>query len=180
MEIRCSVSSEILCLNYPFGCTSLSLFPQIQFELQKSNKVFLFLFSDKALASSYHHCGGNVSLDQKPSGHINLTLAGLFTNSSSLDPMILQSNKTSQVSVCTWVIDIPLGGQVLLKLVWLENGSSISVRCVWKEEDRALVSGGKALLSGCDKNKAALTWTGAGRSLNAVQLAYYGEKTFLQ
>uniref|UniRef100_A0AAZ1XWB9 EGF-like domain-containing protein n=1 Tax=Oreochromis aureus TaxID=47969 RepID=A0AAZ1XWB9_OREAU len=136
--------------------------------------LLLFIVTtDKALASLYHHCGGNVSLDQKPAGHINLTLPGLFTNSSSLDPMILQSDKTSQVLVCTWVIDIPLGGQVLLKLVWLENGSSISVRCVWKEEDRALASGGKALLSGCDKNKAALTWTGAGRSLNAVQLAYY-------
>ncbi|CAI5680978.1 unnamed protein product [Oreochromis niloticus] len=136
--------------------------------------LLLFIVTtDKALASLYHHCGGNVSLDQKPAGHINLTLPGLFTNSSSLDPMILQSDKTSQVLVCTWVIDIPLGGKVLLKLVWLENGSSISVRCVWKEEDRALASGGKALLSGCDKNKAALTWTGAGRSLNAVQLAYY-------
>uniref|UniRef100_A0AAQ5Y0Z9 EGF-like domain-containing protein n=2 Tax=Amphiprion ocellaris TaxID=80972 RepID=A0AAQ5Y0Z9_AMPOC len=68
------------------------------------------------------------------------------------------------------MIDIPLGRTVLLKL---ERGWNISVRCVWNEEVRVLDGGGTTLLSGCDRNKAALTWTRAERSPNTVQLAYY-------
>lgn len=147
-----------------FSCKSLTTF---------------FSLSDKTLASSYHHCGGNVSLGEEPAGHINLTLPGLVTNSSGLSPVNQQSDKGLQLSACTWVIDLPVGSQVLLYLVWSESGSSLSLRCVLNEEDRALVSGGMAVLSGCDRNKATLTWTGAGRSLDAVQLTYYGEKTFL-
>lgn len=74
------------------------------------------------------------------------------------------------------MIGVPLGRTALLKLVWLDRGSSISVRCVWNEEDQVLERGGAALLSGCDGNKATLTWTGAGHSSNAIQLSYRGEK----
>ncbi|XP_030574191.1 mucin-5AC isoform X2 [Archocentrus centrarchus] len=136
--------------------------------------LLLFVITtDKTLAFSYHHCGGNVSLGEETAGRINLTLPGLFTNSSRLNPVNQEPDKRLQLSACTWVIDIPLGRQVLLKLAWLESGSSLSVRCVWNEEDEALVSGGMALLSGCDRNKATLSWTGPGHSLDAVHLAYY-------
>lgn len=136
--------------------------------------LLLFIITtDKTLASSLHRCGGNVSLDQEPAGHINLTLPGLFSNTSRLNSMNQQSDKTLQGSVCTWIIDIPLGRTVLLKLVWMENGLSLSVRCVWNEEDQVLASGEMTLLSGCDRNKASLTFTGAGRPSNAIQLVYY-------
>ncbi|XP_040000947.1 mucin-5AC isoform X2 [Xiphias gladius] len=71
--------------------------------------------------------------------------------------------------------DLPLGRTVLLRVVRLESGSSISVRCVRNEEghDQVLESPGTAVLSGCDRNKAALTWTAAGHSSNAIQLSYY-------
>ncbi|XP_044047690.1 flocculation protein FLO11 [Siniperca chuatsi] len=136
--------------------------------------LLLFIITtDKTLALSHHHCGGNVSLDQEPAGRINLTLPGLFTDGNRLNPMNHQSDETLPVSICTWMIGIPLGQTVLLKVLWLESGSNISVRCVWNEEDRVLESGGTALLSGCDRNKAILTWTGAGHSSNEIQVAYY-------
>ncbi|XP_071361097.1 uncharacterized protein [Trachinotus anak] len=127
--------------------------------------LLLFIITtDKTLALSHHHCGGNVSLDQEPVGHVSFTLPGLFTD----------TNKSDETpSFCTWTIDIPLGRTVLLKVVWLESGSNISVRCVWKKEDQVLESEGTVLLSGCDGNKATLTWTGAGHSSNAIQLSYY-------
>lgn len=65
---------------------------------------------------------------------------------------------------------------VLLKLVWLERGSNVSLRCVSDQKDQALEIGDTALLAGCDQNKATLTWTGAGHSSNAFQLFYNGEK----
>ncbi|XP_018555288.1 mucin-5AC isoform X1 [Lates calcarifer] len=137
--------------------------------------LLLFIITtDKTLALSHHHCGGNVSLDQEdPAGHINLTLPGLFTDANRLNPMSHQSDKN--LSRCTWMIDVPLGRTVLLKVVWLESGSSVSVLCVWKEEDhnQVLESGGTALLSGCDRNKATLTWSGPGHSSDEVQLSYY-------
>ena len=111
-------------------------------------------------------------MDKEPAGHINLTLPGLITDTN-------QSEKTLPPSNCTWLIDVPLGVTVLLKLVWLESGSSISVRCVLNEEDKVLKSGETALLSLCDGNKASFTWTGAGHSSNAFQLFYYGEKPLL-
>nr|XP_046227253.1 mucin-5AC [Scatophagus argus] len=136
--------------------------------------LLLFIITtDKTLALSHHHCGGNVSLDQKPAGHINLTLPVLSTDTNRLNVSSHRPDETKPVSVCTWMIDIPLRRLVLLKLVLLESGSNVSVRCVWNEEDRVLESGGTALLSGCDGNKATLSWTGAGRSSNAVQLSYY-------
>lgn len=126
-----------------------------------------FLSTDKTLASSRHRCGGNVSLDQEPAGHINLTLPRLFTDGL---------NGTPPVWVCTWAIGLPAGRTVLLKLVRLESGSSASVRCFGNEAGRVLESEGTALLSGCDGNKAALSWTGAGRSSDPIQLVYYGMK----
>lgn len=138
--------------------------------------LLLFIITtDKILALSPLHCGGNVSLDTEPAGHINLTLPGLstFDTSNRLNPMNSQSDKTLPVSICTWTIGIPRGRTVLIKLAWLESGSGVTVRCVWKEEGPVLESGGTALLSGCDGNKATLTWTGAGRSSNPIQLSYY-------
>lgn len=138
-----------------------------------------FLSADKTLALSRHHCGGNVSLDQEPAGHINLTLPGLFTDTNRLNSTNHQSNETLPVSVCTWMIGIPLGRTVLLKLVWLESGSRISVRCFWNEEDHILEMEGTALLSRCNRNKATLSWTGAGHSSNSIQLSYYGMNPLL-
>ncbi|CAK6980007.1 uncharacterized threonine-rich GPI-anchored glycoprotein PJ4664.02 isoform X1 [Scomber scombrus] len=136
--------------------------------------LLLFIITtDKTLALSHHQCSGNVNLDQEAAGHINLTPPGPFTHTNRLDPVNHQTDETLPVSICTWMFDIPLGRTVLLKLVSLEIGSSISVRCVWNEEDQVLESGGIALLSGCYTNKATLTWTGTGHSSNAVQLSYY-------
>lgn len=126
-----------------------------------------FLSTGKTLASSRHRCGGNVSLDQEPAGHINLTLPRLFTDTDGLN---------GTVSVCTWVIGLPAGRTVLLKLVRLENGSSASVRCFGNEAGRVLESEETALLSSCDGDKAALSWTGAGRPPDSIQLVYYGMK----
>ncbi|XP_038569139.1 uncharacterized protein LOC119898897 [Micropterus salmoides] len=138
--------------------------------------VCLLLFiitTDKTLALSHHHCGGKISFDQEPAGHINLTLPGLFTDPNRLNPTNHPSDKTLPASVCTWMLDIPLGRTVLLKLIWLESGSNISVRCVWNEEKQLLASGGTALLSDCDTNKATISWTGAGYSSNVIQVSYY-------
>ncbi|KAK5926362.1 hypothetical protein CgunFtcFv8_021943 [Champsocephalus gunnari] len=126
--------------------------------------LLLFIITtDKTLASLHPHCGGNVRVDKEPAGHINLTLPGLITDTNQSEPP----------SNCTWTIDVPLGVTVLLKLVWLESGSNISVQCVLNEEDKVLKSGETALLSLCDGNKASFTWTGAGHSSNAFQLFYY-------
>ncbi|XP_032400420.1 mucin-16 [Etheostoma spectabile] len=139
--------------------------------------VCLLLFiitTDKTLALSHNHCGGNVSLDQKPTGHINLTFPRLYTDTNNrLNPLNHQSDKTLSLSTCTWTIGIPLGQTVFLKSVWLESGWRVSVRCVLNEEDQVLDSGGTALLSGCDGNKATFNWTGPGRSSNEIQLFYY-------
>ncbi|XP_075947671.1 uncharacterized protein LOC142949740 [Anarhichas minor] len=135
--------------------------------------LLLFIITtDKTLALLHHHCGGDVSLDKQPAGHINLTLPGLFTDTSNT-PMNHQSDRTPTVPVCTWTIGVPLGPTVLLKLVWLDSGSRVVVRCVLNEADQVLESGGTALLSHCDGNKATFTWTGAGRSSNEMQLSYY-------
>ncbi|XP_059189844.1 uncharacterized protein si:ch211-14k19.8 isoform X2 [Centropristis striata] len=123
--------------------------------------VCLLLFiitTDKTLALLLGHCGGNVSLDQEPAGHINLTLPGLLTETNDTLP------------VCTWTIGVPLGRTVLLKL---ESGSIVSVSCVLNKEDQVLDIRGAALLSGCDRNKATLIWTGAGLFSNEIQLSYY-------
>lgn len=138
-----------------------------------------FLATDTTLASSRRHCGGNASLDREPAGHISLTLSGLFANTTTLNSTTDQSNETLPVSVCTWTISILAGRTVLLKLLWLESGSSITVRCLRNEEDHVLEIGGTALLSSCFGNKATLSWTGEGRSSNPIQLSYYGMKVTL-
>lgn len=134
-----------------------------------------FHFSDKTLALSNHHCGGNISLDQKPAGHINLTLPGLYTDTNNNHT----DNQTDKnLPLCTWLIDVPVGTAVNLTLVQLEGGSSISVSCLWteKDHDQVLKIRGTALLSGCDRDKATLSWTGSGHF--SVQLSYYGERPF--
>lgn len=138
-----------------------------------------FLATDTTLASSRRNCGGNASLDREPAGHVSLTLSGLFANTTTLNSTTDQSNETLPVSVCTWMISIPAGRTVLLKLLWLESGSSITVCCLRNEEDRVLEIGGTALLSSCFGNKATLSWTGEGRSSNPIQLSYYGMKVSL-
>lgn len=140
--------------------------------------IDFILPSDKTLASWHHYCGGNLSLDQKPAGHINLTLPGLYPDTERLNHTQQQSEQNR--SLCTWLIDVPLGGSVLLKAVKLEGGQRISVRCVWSQQDLVLESGGSALLSGCDRSKASLAWTGRRNSSNEIQLSYYGENPFPQ
>lgn len=130
--------------------------------------ISCFLSADKILALS--HCGGHVSLEE-PAGHMNLTLPGLYTDPANAD-------ETPLVSVCTWLIGIPLGRKVLLTPLWLDSGSNVTVRCVWNEEHRFLESGGAVVLSHCDKNKATLSWRGARQSSNLIQLSY-GMKPFL-
>lgn len=133
------------------------------------------LSSDKILALVHHQCGGNVHLDQKLAGQISLTLPELLTETNSHSPVNHQTDKSRLAAVCTWMIDITHGQMVLLSLAHLESGSSISVRCARDQEEQMLRAGGTALLLGCDRNKAALTWTGLGHSSNTVQLSYYGE-----
>uniref|UniRef100_A0A672IFF8 Serine-rich adhesin for platelets-like n=2 Tax=Salarias fasciatus TaxID=181472 RepID=A0A672IFF8_SALFA len=83
-----------------------------------------------------------------------------------------ESDRALQLSVCTWMIEIPAGKTVLLKPEWSGSGSSVWVRCILKEKNQALESGRTAVLFGCHRNQAALTWTGEGHSSNVVQLAY--------
>ncbi|XP_017280942.1 uncharacterized protein si:ch211-14k19.8 [Kryptolebias marmoratus] len=134
--------------------------------------LLLFLITtDEILAWQDQRCGGNVSLDRQPSGHFSLSLPGPFNDASTLNPKNQQPGRTSQN--CTWVLDIPMGRMVLLKLDWSEGGTRISVGCVGSEEHRVLRSRDTVLLSGCDGNKATLSWTGAGRSSHSLQLGYF-------
>lgn len=138
------------------------------------NHSCFFLSSDKTLALSNHHCGGNISLDQKPAGHIRLTLPALYTDTNNNHTYTPRQDKN--LSLCAWLIDVPLGRAVSLTVVQLEDGSSVSVCCLWTEEnhDQVLKIGETALLSGCDRHKAALRWKGSGNS--SVLLSYYGER----
>ncbi|XP_035000695.1 mucin-5AC isoform X2 [Hippoglossus stenolepis] len=131
--------------------------------------LLLFIITtDKTLALSPQRCGGEASLDQGPVGRLSLTVPGIISDSHGL-------NSLNQLSLCTWMIRIPPGRTLLLKVAGLEGDSSVSVRCVWnkKAHDQVLESTGTARLSGCDGNKAALTWTGAGTSSDVIQLSYY-------
>ncbi|XP_060950926.1 mucin-2 isoform X2 [Limanda limanda] len=132
--------------------------------------LLLFIITtDKTLALSPRRCGGDVSLDQGPNGRLSLTVPGLISDTTGLLSL-------NQLSLCTWMIHIPPGRTLHLKLEGLEGDSSVAVRCVRNQEaqDRVLESSGTALLSGCDGNQAALTWTGAGTSSsNVIQLSYY-------
>ncbi|XP_054459568.1 mucin-2 [Anoplopoma fimbria] len=137
--------------------------------------LLLFIITtDITVALLQPHCGGDVSLDKQPAGHINLTLPGLSSDTTNTpDPVNHQSDRTPNISVCTWTLAVPAGRTVLLKSVWLDGGSSVVVRCVLNEEDKVLESGATALLSHCDENKATFTWTGEGLSSNVIQLSYY-------
>lgn len=136
--------------------------------------VLLFITTtDKTWASPHHHCGGTIRLDQEPAGRINLTLPGLFTDTDGLQPLKRDPDGTLKRSVCTWIVDIPAGKTVLLKPEWSGSDWRISVQCILEEKNRVLESGRTAVLSGCDRNKAAFTWTREGHSTSVVQLAYY-------
>ncbi|XP_074542961.1 uncharacterized protein LOC141803001 [Halichoeres trimaculatus] len=140
--------------------------------------AFLLLFiitTDKTLAVQHHICSRDVSLDHEPTGQISLAMPGPFTDSTDGPNSVTHhSYETTPVSLCTWTLSLPLNRTVLLKVVWLESNLSISIHCVSNEEDVALESsGGTALLSGCDKNKATLFLTAPRLSSDAIQLAYY-------
>lgn len=143
----------------------------------------ILISTDTALVSSHHPCGGNVSLDQNLAGHISLTVFGPFSNRNTtvvtLNSTTDQSNESRLASVCTWMISIPPGRTVLLKLLWLERGSSATLHCLGKDEDRVLEIDGSALLSNCSGHKASLSWTGEGHSSNPIELSYYGRKVSL-
>ncbi|AWP05305.1 putative flocculation protein FLO11-like [Scophthalmus maximus] len=126
--------------------------------------------SNATSASSPRRCGGDVSLGREPAGRVSLTLPGPVAGPGQ--PHSADRPSDGSLPLCTWMMEVPPGRTLLLKV---ERGSSLSVRCARREgdPDRALESGRTALLSGCDGNKAALTWTGAGRSSNALRLSYY-------
>ncbi|KAF3687904.1 Interphotoreceptor matrix proteoglycan 2 Sialoprotein associated with cones and rods proteoglycan [Channa argus] len=138
--------------------------------------VCLLLFiitTDKTWALWHHRCGGNVSLDPKPAGHINLTLPRIFNETNGLNYTKQQSDEN--LSLCTWLIDVPLGGKVLVKVEHLGGGLNITVRCVWTQEDQDLVLeiGKTVLLPSCARNKAILTWTGTQHFPGTIQLWYF-------
>uniref|UniRef100_A0A1A8J4I7 EGF-like domain-containing protein n=4 Tax=Nothobranchius kuhntae TaxID=321403 RepID=A0A1A8J4I7_NOTKU len=131
--------------------------------------LLLLIATDKILSWSGHYCGGHVLLDRETSGPIKLSLP--FSATSTLpNPISQRADEPLQPFKCTWVLDVPSEGTVLLKLEWSDGDSTISLRC---EEDRILQRGDTALLSSCEGNKATLTWTGAGRSSDSAQLVYY-------
>ncbi|XP_047189912.1 mucin-5AC isoform X2 [Scophthalmus maximus] len=132
--------------------------------------LLLISTADATSASSPRRCGGDVSLGREPAGRVSLTLPGPVAGPGR--PHSADRPSDGSLPLCTWMMEVPPGRTLLLKV---ERGSSLSVRCARREgdPDRALESGRTALLSGCDGNKAALTWTGAGRSSNALRLSYY-------
>ncbi|XP_008402953.1 uncharacterized protein LOC103462142 isoform X2 [Poecilia reticulata] len=134
--------------------------------------LLLFFFTtDKAVTLLHQHCGGNVTLDREPEGHITLLLPGFFKHTGSLSPMSQQSEESLPLSNCTWLLGIPLRKKLLLQLKWAESNWRISLRCV--EKDQILQSHGETvLLSDCDENKAVLSWTGPRISSNSIHLTY--------
>ncbi|XP_038141269.1 uncharacterized protein si:ch211-14k19.8 [Cyprinodon tularosa] len=135
--------------------------------------LLLFLFTtDKTLASLNQHCGGNVTLDHEPVGHINLSLPDFFNNTNGLSSINKQPGENLPLSNCTLMLVIPLGRKVLLKLEWMDRHSSISVRCGGQDQIFQIHQE-TMLLSDCDKNKAFLSWTGPGIFSNSIQLVYY-------
>nr|XP_057945090.1 interphotoreceptor matrix proteoglycan 2 [Doryrhamphus excisus]XP_057945099.1 interphotoreceptor matrix proteoglycan 2 [Doryrhamphus excisus] len=123
--------------------------------------LLLVVTTDKTLASWQHRCDGIIILDQEPADHLNLTTPELA----------LDVPQTPQATICTWTLDIPPGRTLLLKPVWTDVGASVSLRCFWREDTQVLASGKTVQLSNCEH--ANLTWTGSGRSLQALQLFYY-------
>ncbi|XP_020773083.2 uncharacterized protein si:ch211-14k19.8 isoform X2 [Boleophthalmus pectinirostris] len=126
----------------------------------KACLLLLLLLTDTPLVLLSHICNGYMDLSQEPMGHL------------SFSPEQGTDQTRSPLMICTRILEIPEHLSVLLKLVWLETGSNMSLVCVWDKE-RTLAVGDTVLLSGCDQNKATLTWTGAGHSTHAFQLFYY-------
>ncbi|XP_056136982.1 mucin-2 [Lampris incognitus] len=140
--------------------------------MQRHACLLLFIITtDKVLAFLHHQCGGIVHLDPKPTGHISLSVPGPGDDSSSPSPIKHQADQNPFFTVCTWTIDIPSGQMARLELQWLEGGSSISVHCVGDQE-QVLEIGTIAILFGCDRDTAVITWRGAGHSLYTVRLSY--------
>eukprot|EP00066_Takifugu_rubripes_P021848 XP_011611114.1 PREDICTED: uncharacterized protein LOC105417679 [Takifugu rubripes] len=136
--------------------------------------LLLFIITtDKILSLSQHRCGGNISLDQGPAGTINLTLPGRLNDANVTNNTGSQTDEPVPVSVCTWIIDVPLGWTVHLALSESERGSTVWVRCVWNQKDHILETKGKVALSHCDGNKGTLLWGAAGQSPNSIRLSYY-------
>ncbi|XP_029362496.1 flocculation protein FLO11 [Echeneis naucrates] len=134
--------------------------------------LLLFIITtDKTLALWQHRCGGNVSLDQEPAGLINLTSPGVFTDTDGLNSTSHELDEAP--SLCTWQINIPPGRRVLLRVLRLDSGSNISVHCVLDKDDQILGNEGTVLLSGCAGSTASLTWSGAGRPSEPMQLSYH-------
>ncbi|XP_061840547.1 uncharacterized protein [Nerophis lumbriciformis] len=129
--------------------------------------LLLVVTADTRLASGQHQCGGNIILDQSPEGHVKFTAPELSLNVS----LTQQTDRTPQAAFCRVTLDVPPGRMLLLKPVWTEVGASVWLRCMWREDARVLASGKTVQLSNCDH--ANLTWTGSGRSSEALQLFYY-------
>ncbi|XP_014889427.1 uncharacterized protein LOC106948334 [Poecilia latipinna] len=133
--------------------------------------LLLFFFTTDKAVMLHQHCGGNVTLDQEPEGHITLLLPEFFNHTGSLSPISQQSDERLPLSNCTWLLGIPLRKKLLLQLKWTESNWRISLRCV--EEDQILQSRGETvLLSDCDENRAVLSWTGPRISSNSIHLTY--------
>ncbi|XP_072319766.1 uncharacterized protein [Eucyclogobius newberryi] len=124
--------------------------------------LLLLLLTEAPLALLLDTCDGHADLSQEPTGHLSFT-AGRGTGRTG----------GASLAVCTRTLEIPARHTARLKLVWLESGSNVSLACVLGTRERSLDVGDTALLSGCDRNRATLTWTGAGHSSNAFQLFYY-------
>ncbi|XP_061769900.1 mucin-2 isoform X2 [Nerophis ophidion] len=129
--------------------------------------LLLVVTADTRSASGQHQCGGNITLDQRPEGHVKFTKPELSLNVS----LTQQTDRTPKTAVCRVTLDVPPGRTLLLKPVWTEVGASVWLRCLWREDARVLASNKTVQLSNCDH--ANLTWTGSGRSLEALQLFYY-------
>ncbi|KAK7929279.1 hypothetical protein WMY93_005674 [Mugilogobius chulae] len=127
----------------------------------KACLLLLLLITDTPPALLSNICNEHMNLSQEPTGHIS------FSPKQRTD-----QTKTSFL-VCTRTLGIPAQHTVQLKLVSLETGSNMSLVCVRDTKQWTLKVGDTALLSGCDRNRAALTWTGAGHSSNAFQFFYY-------
>ncbi|XP_024914230.1 mucin-5AC-like [Cynoglossus semilaevis] len=125
--------------------------------------VLLWLFvitTDRISSLSQPDCGGEVSLDQGPVGHVLLPGPSLSSRGS--------------VWSCSWVIEIPEGRTLLLELAQSPGGAGVSVLCgdVTGAHRQVLGGQGGALLKGCGGNQAHITWTGDGRSPDEIQLSY--------
>lgn len=128
----------------------------------KTCLLLLIISADTFLVLPSSACNGHMNLSQDPTGHFGFSPGEEGSNRPSAGLMI-----------CTRTLELPAGHTVLLKLVWLESGSNMSLVCTGDQDKQTLALGDTALLYGCDQNRATLTWSGAGHSSNAFQIFYY-------